>query len=307
MTLFVEIAGPFGFTPSVPPQARFDSAVQRLDGTFLVDLKFSLWKDCGSHRYAASKWGANKYGPDDSASIASLTTVEFSINDGLTWVTAHGQTYDRKHTAINPLSFTAIEKQFDFVWNAFFDLPADFNGNVKVRLTITGSTIILTSSLFVVSTVIAVIEPSVVARRAAFKIDDFLGEGPIAPWRRGPSDFMTARGIPLVASAVRQILATRAATAKWGGELPWDPSFGSLFWTLPHSPGDEITEAEASGFAGLAMAIEPRVKIIDSKVDYIDRAGGLAMFIRIRYKVAGSNNPDNRVFQAALNEVTIEV
>lgn len=300
--------GPVLFSPVVPPTGRWVSAAQRGDKTYLVDAKFSMWKDTGAHLYGNYKYGAHKYGPDDTVSTATLISAEYSTDGGLTWNTASPQTYDRKHSAVNPLSFTALETEFDFVWNAFWDLPDDFEGSVLFRVTISGSTIVLTSDPFWVSTVVGTVQSVAKKPVTAFKIDDYLGEGPVAPWRRGPQDFMMARGKDLVASAIRQILATKAATNRWGGELEWDPGFGSLFWTLKHDRGDETTAELAAGFAELALEIEPRVIITGARVEYQEQPGGArAMFIYVTYKLIRGNMPDNQVFQPVPDQVKIEV
>jgi hypothetical protein len=199
--------------------------------------------------------------------------------------------------------------EYNFVWNAFFDLPEDFEGDVELEMSLSASPpTIITSSPFPVTTVVPVSSTVLVSeRRAAFKIDDYLGEGPIAPWKRGPSDFNTARGKVLVASAIQSILKTKAATELWGGELEWSPGFGNLFWALKHAQADEITEELGKAYAELALAQEPRVEFRDAEVVYEEQDGGMKMFIKVLYSLIGADVSDNQVILPDLETLTVEV
>lgn len=118
---------------------------------------------------------------------------------------------------------------------------------------------------------------------------------------------MTARGKELVASSVRSILKTKAATDRWGGELEWSPDFGSLYWALKHAQGDEITEELAIGYSELALGFEPRIELRDVEVVYEDIEGGRAMYIFVRYALVTSDSPENLVILGDLETVKIEV
>jgi hypothetical protein len=207
------------------------------------------------------------------------------------------------------MSINATPHEFDFVWNAFFDLPDDFDGEVIFRLVFSASpyTTIISSPI----TVSTVVSPSGVVRYRApdrtFRVDDFLGEGPIAPWRRGPNDFMTARGVELVASALRMILNTRAANILWGGELAWDPAFGSRFWTLRFSPGDAITDGLALLHAQDAAALEPRIVLKSVFTDFKDYGNRRAMMVHVNFSVITQNVQGNQVVLPEPQEIVVEV
>ncbi|HUV13075.1 MAG TPA: hypothetical protein VMY18_05490 [Acidobacteriota bacterium] len=309
MANITQVSGPYSYSSVLPPSAEWTTIVQRTGGTYLVDAKFNLWKDGGHHCYGAFKYGAQKYGPDDFVYDANLINAEYSDDGGNTWNACSPQDLDFRHTAQNPMHIVASKREFDFVWNAFWDLDDDFEGEITLRFEFTGSSsVIITSSSFYVSTVVRR-SPQVltVSRRAAFRIGDYLGQGPVAPWRRGPSDFMTAKGQVLVASAVAMILNTKAATDKWGGEVPWDPGFGSLFWTLKHAPGDDITSEEAAGFAELALDQEPRLVFIDAEAERREQGGSNALYVLIKYGLITNNVEGNEVIVPNLETIEIEV
>ncbi|MFI5301621.1 MAG: hypothetical protein ACHREM_26325 [Polyangiales bacterium] len=51
-------------------------------------------------------------------------------------------------------------------------------------------------------------------------------------------DFASATDDELLASAVKQVLATEAATSRTSGELPWRTAFGTGLTTLRHQRND---------------------------------------------------------------------
>jgi hypothetical protein len=303
---------PINFTYKLlsPPDASFiGDPEQRTDGSYLVDCVFQVAKSEGAHLYGSFKYGAQKWGPDDTIWPVALSSPEYSIDGGNNWNTANAQPYDRKHTAVSPVDADGTYRQYDWVWNAFFDLPEDFEGEAIFRLTLSASpSTTITSGPFSVTSVVGVSSTSLVtSRRSALKIEDYLGSGPIYPWRRGPTDFMTAKGESLVKSAVQTILKTKAATDIWGGELEWNPGFGSLFWALKHAPGDDITEELAIGYAELALEQDARIDFQQAIVNYREIDGSQTMFIDVLYQLLGTDSLGNRVFLSDLEKVSVEV
>lgn len=287
------------------PILEFVSVGQREDRTFNVDLRYrAKWldRDGPARRYGEGRYGAFQYG---APKFFNLVSVEYTTDDGGSWHPASIQPYDRKHTS-GVIGGSGIGEvwsafqEFGIVWAPILDL-ADGSYTCRLRVRVSGSitvTIITPSFTLLLSWPVPT-PPSDRARsrrRLARGIDDYLGKGPVQPWRRGGADFMQASGRELIKACVRQILGTRAATSKWGGELPWDPSFGSLFWTLKHAPGDEITEELAHGYAELALAEEPRVRVTKVETEFFDRSGGRGLRVRVHYAIISENVPGNEVF-----------
>ena len=301
------------------PILTFVSVAQRTDPTFLVDLDFTAAHPdvpAPSLPYGQAVYGVNTYG---QGKFLDLVSAEFSVDGGDTWRLATPQAFDRLHDfddagKVGPVW---IDPQpFTFVWDAFRDLLGDPEGDYQaiLRISLSGSaTVVLTSTSFSVSTIIPPLDEDRLTaglekRRLSERIDDFLGAGPIAPFRRGGSDFMTGRGRELVKSAIWQILNTRAATERWGGELPWEPGFGSLFWTLKHAPGDEITEELAHSYAEEALAWEPRVVVESVETEIFDKeAGGRGLRVRVGYSLIAENVPSNQVILPTVETVEVEV
>jgi len=250
---------------------------------------------------------------------AGLVAFKYSLNDGATWNDCTVQPYDWRHSpglggVISGISSSAQE--YGVVWDAFVDLPeGDFTVKLFLELSITGGNpnTSLTTDAVQVLTVVPPLDEDRLAsgldrRRLAERIDDFLGAGPIAPLRRGGSDFMTGRGRELVKSANWQILNTRAATERWGGELPWDPAFGALFWTLKHSPGDEITEELAHEYAEQALAWDPRNVVERAETEFFSKAGGgRGLRVKVGYSIISENVPSNEVILPEAETVEVEV
>lgn len=299
------------------PVLTFKSAVQRDDPTYLVDFIFeATWPGRAgpSRAYGSDVYGAFAYGdPKD----LTVDAVDYSIDDGATWQAATAQPFDRKHSATDPLeNVSVIATEFDFVWDTFRDLPeGDFEA--RLRITVTGSSTTLTTTPFSVTTIVPPLDEDRLAsslekRRLSERVDDFLGAGPIAPLRRGSSDFMTGRGRELVKSAIWQILNTRGATERWGGEIPWEPGFGALFWTLRHAPADEITEELAHSYAEDALAWEPRVVVESVKTEFFSKSGGngknrRALRVEVGYSIISENAPANQVILPEVETVEVEI
>lgn len=288
------------YSDIVSPTLSLVSASQRDRLTFLVDLRFVLLLFDG---------------PFD----LGLVAFRYTLDDGATWNDCTVQPYDWRHSpgtggVIGGISSSAQE--YGVVWDAFVDLPeGEFDVKLFLEMSVSGGNpnTSLTTGAFQVLTVVPPIEEDRLAsgldrRRLSERVDDFLGAGPIAPLRRGGSDFMTGRGRELVRSAIWQILNTRAATERWGGEVPWDPAFGSLFWTLKHAPGDEITEELAHAYAEDALAWEPRVLIERVETEFFGKAGGgRGLRVKVGYSIIAENVPSNEVILPEVEIVEVEV
>ncbi len=65
--------------------------------------------------------------------------------------------------------------------------------------------------------------------------------GLLSPFRRDRKrDFAAGHGAELLASKVRQVLATEGATLRSSGEMPWRTSFGSAIHLLRHQNNDAV-------------------------------------------------------------------
>jgi len=287
------------------PILDFVSVGQRDDRTFNVDLRYlAKWLDreTPARKYGEAKYGSFTYGPPKDF---NLEEVYYSTDDGAHWNTATIQPYDRQHTsgAVGGFGIHNVYKafqEFGVVWAPMEDLP-DGDYSCKLMMKVSGSIVVtLITPTFTISLTWPSPTPpptSALERRAIARgIDDFLGRGPVQPLRRGSADFMQASGKELIKWCVWQILSTRAATDKWGGELAWDPGFGSLFWTLKHAPGDEITEELAHGYAEIALEQEPRVRVAKVETEFFERNGGRGLRVRVRYAIITENVPGNEVF-----------
>lgn len=280
----------------------FVSAAQRADRTYLVDAAFTAeWTGAGT--------------PD-----IELKQFQYSTDGGGTWADASPQVYDRKHSPGTGGIIAGVgtpASEYNLVWDAFSDLPeGDFDARVRASFeTVTPApweSSSFESTEFRVTTVVAPLDEDRLAssldkRRLSERVDDFLGAGPVAPLRRGGSDFMTGRARELVASAIWQILNTRAATDRWGGELPWDPAFGSLLWTLRHAPGDEITEELAHAYAQEALAWEPRVLVEGVETEFFVKGAGRGLRVDVGYSLIAENVPANQVILPETATVRVEV
>lgn len=299
------------------PILTFVAMTQRPAPLYLVDLDFTAEHPdipAPALPYGQAVYGVNTYG---RGRFIDFVSAEFSIDGGDTWRPATPQPFDRLHSVndageLGPI--WVVPNPFRFVWNAFVDLRAEPIGefDAQLRLTFSGSTIILTAPTTTITTSTPLTEVDhlavALARRRPTGFVDFLGQGPIVPFRRGSQDFMMAHGRELVKSSIWLVLNTLAATERWGGEIPWDPAFGSLFWTLKHQPADEITQGLAVGYAERALGWEPRTRVESAVVDIFDRpGGGRGMRIGTRYTLITENDPANEVVISDPEFVEVEV
>jgi len=280
----------------------FVSAEQRADPTYLADVAFT------------AEWtGGGTADIEESG-------IQYSTDGGTNWTDGTYQRYDRRHSPGTDGEIAGVgtpATEYGLVWDAFADLPeGDFSAKLRVSFEVLPpdpyEEQTFETAEFDVTTVVAPLDEDRLAssldkRRLSERIDDFLGAGPVAPLRRGGSDFMTGRGRELVGSAIWQILNTRAATERWGGELPWDPAFGSLLWTLRHGPADEITEELAHAYAQEALAWEPRVLVEGVETQFFDKVSGRGLRCDVGYSLIAENAPANQVILPATETVEVEV
>lgn len=116
---------------------------------------------------------------------------------------------------------------------------------------------------------------------------DFLGNGLTIPLRRlGATGFLSASGVALVRSCIRQIVGTRR------GELRWRPQFGTLLEKHKHKPNNEALEELIKDEIKNALAtFEPRLNKIDLSVN----RDGSTIVVSITWNVIDKNIPGNQV------------
>lgn len=142
-------------------------------------------------------------------------------------------------------------------------------------------------------------EPGTTTAARLPSIPDALGFGPVRPWRRDQKvDWATAKGSKLVASAVGQILGTRAASNFTQGELAWRDEFGSLLYLLRHRNNDATTRELARVYVADALARwEPRIRVtgVDIVSEDVPGLGDVALAIRVQYDITSGSRPGNNV------------
>ena len=109
------------------------------------------------------------------------------------------------------------------------------------------------------------------------KLDQVLGTGLVTPLRRQGGDFTYASGVELMESVVRQILMTRK------GDLRWRPNFGTTFDRRRHRRIDEAFLASLQADAISALAVDPRIQVLDVEAVQPDRLG-TTVLVRIRWR-----------------------
>jgi len=258
--------------------------------TFLVDVSFDVLDPDGDDLGLAVQWGHSATGP---------------------WTLATPQTYDRQHSATDPITSVPTgtpAKAVQFVWNAFHDLPAGSYTDVHVRVTIDdGGTIddgvfgpfaVVTE----VTTQADVLTKSLARTGIASRTElEFLGAGLLIPFRRGASDFVNGSDVELVKASVAQILGTRAAVGDMGGDLPWRPDFGCKLWVLRNRKNDPTLQAQAVAFVYEAFQWEPRAEVTAIQVE--EQGDPNLLQILVRYRVISENVDANRVFLPEFEEV----
>lgn len=246
-------------------------------------------------------------------------TLEWRRGTQGSWNPAQAQAQDRRHDDVSvPLSGLPVISpgdSFNYVWNAFFDLPEGTFTDVFVRLTIEDTAFESASEEFgpftVSTTKPAEDDPFAkqLARRAQIAKTplDFLGNGLVTPFRRGSRDFATSRGIDLVDSAVKQILGTRAAVGEMSGELRWRPDFGSKLWILRHRKKDPDLNDQAEAYIEEALAQEPRVRLVQAEVQPDTEVDDTRLRLKLRTEIIAENVPGNRVIVQGESELSLAV
>ena len=138
-------------------------------------------------------------------------------------------------------------------------------------------------------------------------MQDFLGFGPIRPFRRDlRSDFAAAGGEQLVRSAVGQILGTVGSSELSNGELPWRTEFGSVLTRLRHQKNDHVLTELARVYVVDALERwEPRIVVTAVSVTRQVRDGANVLAIHLRYDVISTNTPGNNVLFAGVEQTVI--
>jgi phage baseplate assembly protein W len=120
---------------------------------------------------------------------------------------------------------------------------------------------------------------------------EFVGAGWGFPVRTDPTGSIAlVRGEREVVESIRLILGTAP------GERPARPEFGCAIHDLVFAPADAATAGQISYQVRAALERwEPRIIVDDVEVDFADAARG-TLFIDIRYRIRGGNDPRNLVF-----------
>ena len=129
----------------------------------------------------------------------------------------------------------------------------------------------------------------------------FLGSGLLRPFRRDKkNDFANATGATLVASAVGQVLGTRASSDNRVGELPWRTDFGSLIYLMRFRNNDGVFKELARTYVQDALQRwEPRARVQSVSVfDQDDGQGGTVPVVFTRFDIIDENVPGNNVIVA---------
>lgn len=270
----------------MPPVLENVTAVQRdTIQTFLVDVGFEVGHPTG----------------DDLVPV-----IEFSNGDiAGPFSPATAQTFDRKHSSTDPITgvpTTPPNKPVNYVWNAFQDLPNGAFQQIFIRVSVTATltTTVTVGPIVVATAVEEDLDPNLTAqldRRSILSRTpfDFLGNGIVIPFRRGVRDIVSASGIELIRSSVRQILGTRASVGSLVGELPWRPDFGSKLWVLRNRLNDATLEGQAVAFVREALLQEPRVRITDVFVEREPFSEPNELRVRVQYTIIDENVDSNNV------------
>ena len=123
-------------------------------------------------------------------------------------------------------------------------------------------------------------------------LDDFLGTGVAAPFRRGATDLATASGVDFVRDCVANVLSTTCASPLGDGELPWRQRFGSLLHRLRHRNNDETTAELARIYVGEALGAwvpQLRLRSVATEKERDSDGNPSILAIRLVYDLAASN------------------
>lgn len=133
-------------------------------------------------------------------------------------------------------------------------------------------------------------------------VDAQLGFGLIRPFRRDEkNDFANTGGVALVRACVGQVLGTMANSPDnpdLGGELLWNPEFGSLLYLLRHMKNDDVLRELGRYYVVDALRRwEPRVLLKDCSVtrEGTSAEGENRLVIQLRYDFVTSVEEGNEV------------
>lgn len=120
---------------------------------------------------------------------------------------------------------------------------------------------------------------------------DFVGAGWAFPLRTDPTGRIAlVRGEREIVESIRLILGTTP------GERPARPEFGCAIQELVFAPADAATAGQLAYRVRVALERwEPRIVLDDVLVDF-QRAELGHLYIDIRYRIRGENDPRNLVF-----------
>lgn len=118
--------------------------------------------------------------------------------------------------------------------------------------------------------------------------EDGFGFGLLYPLKRENGDFRAAGGAELVKSALRKVVAVKAASPDgvMRGEYPWRMAFGSQVVRLLHSNPDETLPDLVRVFVADAVAeYEPRATVDTASTTAVPRGAGQAIRVQITYRL----------------------
>ena len=120
---------------------------------------------------------------------------------------------------------------------------------------------------------------------------EFIGAGWAFPLRTDPTGSIAlVRGEREIVESIRLVLGTAP------GERPARPEFGCAIHELVFAPADAALAGQIAYRVRVALERwEPRVDLDDVLVDFTG-AGEGTLYIDIRYRIRGDNDPRNLVF-----------
>ena len=120
---------------------------------------------------------------------------------------------------------------------------------------------------------------------------EFIGSGLAFPLRTDATGSVAlVSGDAELREAIRLILGTAY------GERPMRPEFGCAIHDLVFAPANPATAGRAAYEVRLSLERwEPRIDVDDVDVDFDEQDAGI-MYVNVRYRVRGTNDPRNLVF-----------
>jgi uncharacterized protein len=120
---------------------------------------------------------------------------------------------------------------------------------------------------------------------------EFIGSGLAFPLRTDATGSVAlVSGDAELRESIRLILGTAY------GERPMRPEFGCAIHDLVFAPANPATAGRAAYEVRLSLERwEPRIDVDDVEVDFDEQDAGI-MYVNVRYRVRGTNDPRNLVF-----------